>query len=127
MVLSTTNSAGLTALGNIDLTLYSDKYGEYANVRDKYSLAKVIILPVRWEGEPVVYMDIIIPVRAVYFLLNYEADECNRDLCSYIMIDFVAWTSGSITDAKDVYPAPVEGSLGVVKWDWTFRFDLEAL
>jgi hypothetical protein len=40
-----------------------DSCQEYDNVRYDWSPAKVMILPVRWEVEPTVYMDINRPVR----------------------------------------------------------------
>jgi hypothetical protein len=86
-----------------------------------------MILPVRWDRELIIYMDINKPVRALYFPLNNEADKNNTDLYSYIIIDFVACKCGVFTDGSIDLALPVLKQFGIVSWHHTLRFDLEAL
>ena len=50
---------------------------------------KVVIMPVPVKGgERYLYMDLLVPVRAVYLPLAQNASDMNEDLCTYIMVDF---------------------------------------
>ncbi len=99
---------------------------------DEYRIAyldgtyKVMLRPVPWDGEPFIYIDIQKPVRALYFPLNYEAAESNKDLCSYLMLDFRALAQNS-DGAIVISRFPAEERCGIISWTKTLVIDVVAM
>ena len=70
---------------DIELCNEADIYREY----DKGDPNKVTIrsVPIDKRAD-FVYIDLLAPVRAIYFPLVYQCGEAFPDLCSYLMVDF---------------------------------------
>lgn len=49
---------------------------------------KVRLCPVPMGPEKYLFIDLVVPIRAIYFPLAAKASAINEDLCSYLMIDF---------------------------------------
>ena len=56
--------------------------------RDKGGPEKVILCPVATGPEKYHFLDVSVPIRAIYFPLASRVSAVNEDLCSYLMIDF---------------------------------------
>ena len=58
--------------------------------RDKNSggPAKVVIRPCFMPRAKCMFVDLNVPIRAIYLPLTFQTDEAFPDLCTYLMIDF---------------------------------------
>ena len=63
---------------------------DFNEIRDKDSGGprKIRLCPVPMGPEKYVFIDLVVAVRAIYFPLASQASAINKDLCSYLMIDF---------------------------------------
>lgn len=86
---------------------------------------KVVVMPFQLGDEKYMYMDLTVPVRAVYFPLAYQCDENFQDLCSYLMIDFRM--RESIDFSGTTFECSSTHGLTKDNWFWTVGFDLQGL
>lgn len=84
---------------------------------------KVVIMPFELGSERYMFMDLTVPVRAVYLPLAYQCDENFQDLCSYLMIDFRM--RKSITFKNTTFGCSSTHGLTKYPWWWTIGFDLQ--
>ena len=56
--------------------------------KDKGGPDKVHLQPVTMGNEKYMYLDLTVPVRAVYFPIATKSSALNEELCTYLMVDF---------------------------------------
>ncbi|KAL8992389.1 MAG: hypothetical protein Q9169_007139 [Polycauliona sp. 2 TL-2023] len=66
------------------------KNTNFNSIRDRAQggPARFHLQPVTIGPEKYMYLDLTVPVRAVYFPLAHQASAVNNELCSYLMVDF---------------------------------------
>lgn len=65
---------------------------------------KVAIRSIRFLAGKFMYIDLTIPLRAVYFPIAHQSDEKFTDMCTYLMVDFTHRDPLWIHDLSDRPP-----------------------
>ncbi|KAL8922318.1 MAG: hypothetical protein Q9208_005288 [Pyrenodesmia sp. 3 TL-2023] len=75
---------------NITREVVLGKNTNFNEVRDKDQGGpyKVHLQPIPLGPERYMYLDLTVPVRAVYFPIAAKSSALNEDLCTYLMVDF---------------------------------------
>lgn len=75
---------------NITREVVLGKNANYNELRDKDQGGpdKVHLQPIPLGPERYMYLDLTVPVRAVYFPVAAKSSALNEELCTYLMVDF---------------------------------------
>ncbi|KAL8882293.1 MAG: hypothetical protein Q9192_007608, partial [Flavoplaca navasiana] len=75
---------------NITREVVLGKNTNYNSCRDKDQGGpdKIHLQPITMGNEKYMFLDLTVPVRAVYFPVAHKSSALNEELCTYLMVDF---------------------------------------
>ena len=89
--------------------------------------SKVCIKPIPLGDEPLMFIDLTLPIRAIYFPVAHQSDEAFEDLTTYLMIDFRLRKSVHIISATSYTSVDwtCDTTIGLgFHWDYSLRVDI---
>ncbi|KAL9098422.1 MAG: hypothetical protein Q9163_005913 [Psora crenata] len=83
--------------------------------RDSGGPAKIRLCPIPMGPEKYLFLDLVVPIRAIYFPLASKASAVNQNLCTYLMMDFRLRKGVKMrsTTTGNVYDIPFDNSEGL--------------
>ena len=101
-----------------------------AQMENNQEPSKVCIKPFPLGTEPLVFIDLVISIRALYFPLAHQSDEAFEDLTTYLMIDFRLRNSVRMISATEVGTTEwaCDDTIGLgFHWDQSLRIDIRRI